>query len=566
MVLAAFFLSTCELGTSTLEVIVNAASPVITFQPEVKQYNPGDTITMSVTAMSPDGGAITYQWYSFNNGREYYSQTGTAVPGAVGRVFNPVASGFDQEDTVYKFYVIVTNNKPDLTGRKSVSVQSGQGSFVIANPDNAPFPLITRHPASATYILRRGMSITMSMSAELSANVRGDLTYQWYQVDEYSNEKGTPIEGATANAFVPPIGSGLMIDGVGSYYFFVVLTSTDLMATGKKQTTAVTDVAEIIVQLDPDAEVPEIITNPKSKIYFIDDDDDPIVELEVEAYNVGDGGTLSYQWYRNTTNANTGGTAIAGASGTWTADDDEEIGETVITTLMPPVSNASASRSYYYVVITNTNPAAVRTKRSTATSNVAAITVQSLRDMEYLLDYFSNVHVNLDDPKQYVRGFGGMDVAWGNFPTYTMADYEKMYNPRELGYNMVRVMIMPTYTDINKTMEELVANKLTGSQDRSNFYEFAKLVNRYGGYVLASPWSPPAAWKTNNSVNGGGDLRPSNYKDMARYLDAFARNMYNNGAPIYAITLQNEPSYTAGYDGCEYTSDTNQELDRKSVV
>jgi hypothetical protein len=61
-------------------------------------------------------------------------------------------------------------------------------------------------------------------------------------------------------------------------------------------------------------------------------------------------------------------------------------------------------------------------------------------------------------------------------------------------------------------------------------------------------------WKTNYSTNGGGSLRTVNYQDYAFYLRAFSQNMNNNGAPIYAVSIQNEPNYEAsGYEGCEWT-------------
>ena len=148
---------------------------------------------------------------------------------------------------------------------------------------------------------------------------------------------------------------------------------------------------------------------------------------------------------------------------------------------------------------------------------------------------------------QYVRGFGGMDVGWGNFPRASTRDTELMYNPDTgLGLNILRVMIMPWNTDINKTMSELV------SRERPDYYENIKIVNKYGGYVLASPWSPPSEWKSNNANNtqNNGKLLPAHYQDYANYLKAFALNMYQNGAPIYAVSIQNEPNYAVDYDGC----------------
>jgi len=159
----------------------------------------------------------------------------------------------------------------------------------------------------------------------------------------------------------------------------------------------------------------------------------------------------------------------------------------------------------------------------------------------------ANVLITIDTSVryQYVRGFGGMEVGWGNFPQTGTADTELMYNPdKGLGLNILRVMIMPNNTDINVTMKEVT------SGSRPDYYENVKIVNKHGGYVLASPWSPPKEWKSNNSTNGSGKLIPAFYQDYANYLRAFAQNMYDNGAPIYAVSIQNEPNYEANYDGC----------------
>jgi len=157
------------------------------------------------------------------------------------------------------------------------------------------------------------------------------------------------------------------------------------------------------------------------------------------------------------------------------------------------------------------------------------------------------ITIDTDTRYQYVRGFGGMDVAWGNFPRTSARDTELMYNPDTgLGLNILRIMIMPGNTDINVTMKDLV------NGDRPDYYENVKIVNKYGGYVLASPWTPPAEWKSNKSNNsrGEGRLLRAHYRDYANYLKSFAQNMLQNGAPIYAVSIQNEPNYDVDYDGC----------------
>ena len=58
--------------------------------------------------------------------------------------------------------------------------------------------------------------------------------------------------------------------------------------------------------------------------------------------------------------------------------------------------------------------------------------------------------------------------------------------------------------------------------------------------ILATPWSPPAWMKDNNSLKGGS-LLPQYYKVYAQYFVKYIQEMTAEGIPIEAITPQNEP-------------------------
>ena len=58
--------------------------------------------------------------------------------------------------------------------------------------------------------------------------------------------------------------------------------------------------------------------------------------------------------------------------------------------------------------------------------------------------------------------------------------------------------------------------------------------------ILGSPWSPPAWMKTNHDTRGGS-LLPQYYAAYARYLVMYLLAMQQEGIPIDAITVQNEP-------------------------
>jgi O-glycosyl hydrolase len=542
LLIAAFVCFACAVSVTETELMFDAQTPQVTASTPSFWYKIGDTLpSLSVTAEVTDGGALTYQWYEY----DFERGIGIIRDGEVSETFTPPAITQERQGRPYRYYVEVTNTLPGATGRKQTAV-SVNIEIIAYDADNAQMPRITRQPASGRYLLsaRMGLSVGISLSSDVGDG--GTISYQWYQAEGSIAENGTPIAGATSSslALARSLFSDDADEAEGTYYFFVVATNTNTRVTGRRETQTISDVAVVTISRSPDAVEPEIQKQPQGVILFVGDVLAPTHAVSVTA-DAEDGGNLTYQWYRNARNEISGGTLITGA-----VADSLQLSDTGIST-------ESGGNYYFYVVITNTNDAATVSKVKAATSNVARVTVQggSVPTAPGI-----DLEVLFDKKYQYVRGFGGMDVAWANFPTYTMTDYENMYDPDKLGYNMLRIMVPPNYTDINRTMEELVANKISGAMDRSNYYEFVKLVNRYGGYVLASPWTPPAAWKTNNSVNGGGNLRVANYQDFADYLRTYSQIMSDNGAPIYAVALQNEPTWVAGYDGCEYTPEMNRDF------
>ncbi len=81
----------------------------------------------------------------------------------------------------------------------------------------------------------------------------------------------------------------------------------------------------------------------------------------------------------------------------------------------------------------------------------------------------------------------------------------------------------------------------------------AKAAILRGAKVIASPWSPPASMKTNNNIIGGS-LIPDSSAAYAKYLNDFANYMSANGAPVYAISVQNEPDVTVSYESCSWSA------------
>lgn len=72
--------------------------------------------------------------------------------------------------------------------------------------------------------------------------------------------------------------------------------------------------------------------------------------------------------------------------------------------------------------------------------------------------------------------------------------------------------------------------------------------------LFASPWSPPAWMKTNNSMLQGGKLRPEYQKTWAMYFSRFVKEYEKAGIPIWGLTVQNEPLAVQPWESCIFTA------------
>jgi len=63
--------------------------------------------------------------------------------------------------------------------------------------------------------------------------------------------------------------------------------------------------------------------------------------------------------------------------------------------------------------------------------------------------------------------------------------------------------------------------------------------------VHALPWSPPAWMKTTGSMNGG-NVVTADFPGLAQYFTRFIGAYQQQGIPIYAVSMQNEPLYSTG--------------------
>ncbi|MEI2281801.1 S-layer homology domain-containing protein [Paenibacillus polysaccharolyticus] len=221
---------------------------------------------------------------------------------------------------------------------------------VVPGVIDAAAPTINTQPTNQNADVGASSPI---LTVGASTSDSGTLSYQWYSNVANSNTGGTPVSGATGASYAAPTTSA------GTTYYYAVVTNTNNGVSGNKTTTTASNTAQVTINALVNAATPTINTQPTS--------DTANAGATSPTLSVGastsDGGTLSYQWYSNTTNSTTGGTPISGATSSTYAAPTTSVGIT-----------------YYYAVVTNTNNSVNGSKTMTTTTNAAEVVVSSLVD------------------------------------------------------------------------------------------------------------------------------------------------------------------------------------------
>jgi len=130
IVLLTVFITSCNnpfwpfinFGVDPQEPVITGTNPHIDAAPEGVKYFQDAAIVhdLYVTASSPDGGTLTYQWYSYH---ENDPEDITEIPAATSSSFKPPVSEIGE--TIY--YVVVTNN----LGGKTASKTSNHAKVIV---------------------------------------------------------------------------------------------------------------------------------------------------------------------------------------------------------------------------------------------------------------------------------------------------------------------------------------------------------------------------------------------------------------------------------------------------
>jgi glucuronoarabinoxylan endo-1,4-beta-xylanase len=138
-----------------------------------------------------------------------------------------------------------------------------------------------------------------------------------------------------------------------------------------------------------------------------------------------------------------------------------------------------------------------------------------------------DITVNSATKYQMIDGFGAAVSIWGG--AWSTAETQTLVGlgANQLGLSIVRTGISPVDSEWATQVSALKTAKSYGSAVK----------------ILASPWTAPAAWKTNNSRINGGELKTDYYDDYATHLNNYVQYMRGQGVPIDVTSVQNEPDW-----------------------
>lgn len=170
---------------------------------------------------------------------------------------------------------------------------------------------------------------------------------------------------------------------------------------------------------------------------------------------------------------------------------------------------------------------------------------------------------------QTLVGIGGAitDAAaetFANIPECKQQELIRAYYDDEqgIGYTMARTSIhscdfsSQSYTYVQEN--DATLDSFTIAHDLTYRIPLIKKAMQTAGgqlTLLASPWSPPAWMKTNDSMLKGGKLLPEYQQIWANYFVKFIHAYEKEGVPIWGLTVQNEPMASQTWESCLFTGE-----------
>ncbi len=236
---------------------------------------PSDIVTLTITG-TPTGGTIGFTWSftpTISGGTGPYTVTSTGAALPEGTSIVNAATGMISGMLVGSpaTYTGIVLHVVDALG---ASANLALAAVVIASGSSVVAPTITSQPASTSVVAPNTATFTVSATTG-----GGTLTYQWQR--DTGGGFGN-VSGATSNSYTTP---ATTTGDTGSSYRCVVTNSAGSVTS----TAATLTVTSAVV-------APTITTQPSAASVTV-----PTTATFTVVATTG-GGTLTYQWQRNSTN------------------------------------------------------------------------------------------------------------------------------------------------------------------------------------------------------------------------------------------------------------------------
>ena len=190
---------------------------------------------------------------------------------------------------------------------------------------------------------------------------------------------------------------------------------------------------------------------------------------------------------------------------------------------------------------------------------------------------YPTIMIDVDKTFQSIEGFGGAftDASAINFAKLTPDQQQQFlrasFDPEEgNGYTLCRTtMHSSDYSSEMYTYAEMEGDTslqhFSIDHDRKYRLPFIRqaLKTAEGNIkIFASPWSPPAWMKTNNTMLYGGKLKDEYRQTWADYFVKYVKAYEKAGIPIWGLTIQNEPMAVQVWESCIFTAEEERDFVR----
>lgn len=175
---------------------------------------------------------------------------------------------------------------------------------------------------------------------------------------------------------------------------------------------------------------------------------------------------------------------------------------------------------------------------------------------------------------QTMEGFGGAITDSAGYMYSLLNEGQKKelasnyFHPERMKYGFARIPI--DSCDFSLGHYEADADPADKEFKEFSFERVEKYIlplldaaeREHGGKldIMLTPWSPPAAMKTNGERNHGGKLLPEYRAHWAQYICRYIEEYRNRGYHVTKLTLQNEPKAVQTWDSCVFTAEEEKEF------